>query len=116
MREPVERLLAGEQGVRRTRHTPIRQRRQRSTAYFADATANHNPIVTAVMRLPAPTAVTNDRCLPAYRTPPRQPFTLRLIGLAFFAGTWDKDDHGCEGMPRNRHPPRHLTPRPRLRS
>ena len=37
-------------------------------------------------------------------------------GLASIAGTWDKDDHGCEGMPRNRYPPRHMTPRPRLRS
>ena len=39
-------------------------------------------------------AVTDDGHLPASRTLARQPLALRLAGLAFFAGTWDKDDHG----------------------
>ena len=27
-----------------------------------------------------------------------------IAELASIAGTWDKGDHGCEGMPRNRYP------------
>ena len=100
--EPVERLLAGQQAVRRPRHTLTRQHRQRSAANFADATTNQNPITDPVMRLSAPSAVTDDCHLPASRTLARQPLALHLAGLALFAGTWDKNDHGREGSPRNR--------------
>jgi hypothetical protein len=63
-----------------------------------------------------PPAMTDDRHLPARRTLARQPLGVILAGLALFAGTWDKDNHGWEGTPRNRTSPRHTTPRPRLRS
>jgi len=66
--------------------------------------------------LSAAAAVADDCDLAASRALPGQPLGIILTGLASIAGTWDKDDHGCEGMPRNRYPPRHMTPRPRLRS
>jgi len=100
--EPVERLLAGQQTVRRTRHTLTRQHRQRSAANFAEAATNQNPIPGPVMCLSAPSAVTDDRQLSASRTPAREPLAFHLAGLALFAGTWDKNDHGREGSPRNR--------------
>jgi len=47
----------------------------------------------------------------------RQPFAVIITGLASIAGTWDKNDHGQRRQPpRNRYPPRPLTPRARLRS
>jgi hypothetical protein len=39
-----------------------------------------------------------------------------LPRLASVRRIWDNNDHGCEGMPRSRTSPRHMTPRPRLRS
>lgn len=46
--------------------------------------------------------------LPARRTLPRQPLTLLPIGLAFRAGTWDKNNHdgakvGLEPLPAKAH-------------
>jgi hypothetical protein len=112
----IERLLAGPQTIRRARHAPGRKHRQRAATNLTDATTNQDPIVNAIMCLSAPPPVAHDRDLPAGRALPRKPITLRLLGVALCARTWDKDDHGREGMPRNRHPPRHMIPRPRLRS
>ena len=72
--------------------------------------------MNGVMCLSATTSVADDRDLPACRALSGQPLGVIAAGLASIAGTWDKDDHGCEGTPRNRRPPRHTTPRPRLRS
>ncbi|HXB70446.1 MAG TPA: hypothetical protein VNY05_19510, partial [Candidatus Acidoferrales bacterium] len=60
----------------------------------------------AVMCLSAASAVTDDGDLPARRALPRQPLGVVVAGLASIAATWDKDDHGCEGTPRNRYPPK----------
>jgi hypothetical protein len=115
--QPIKRLLAGRKVIRRARHAPARQRRQRSPANLADATTNHNRVVHGVMRLSPPPAMTDNRDLPACRTLPGQPLGVIAAGLASVARTWDKDDHRCEGYaPGIGTPPRHMTPRPRLRS
>jgi hypothetical protein len=114
--EPFKRLLPGLQSVLSAWQATLRQYRQSAAANFADATTNPNPITGPVMCLSSSSAVTDERRLPAHRTLARQSLALGLVGLALFAATWDKDDHGCEGMPRNRHPPRHMTRWPRLRS
>ena len=97
-------------------HTPGRQHGQRSATNLAKAATNQNPIMQAVMRLSPTTPVADDGDPAANRALSRQPLGIIPTGLASIAGTWDKDDHGCEGMPRNRYPPRHMTPRCRLRS
>lgn len=114
--ELFQRLLAGRQAVVRAWHTPGGQDGQRAAANLAHATPQQNPIMQAVMRLSATPSVADDCDLTASRALPRQPLGIILTGLASIAGTWDKNDHGCEGTPRNRYPPRHMTPRPRLRS
>ncbi|HLJ75946.1 MAG TPA: hypothetical protein VKT75_00960, partial [Acidobacteriaceae bacterium] len=52
----------------------------------------------AVMRLSATPPVADNSGLAASRTLPGQPIGVILAGLASIAGTWDKDDHGCEGI------------------
>jgi hypothetical protein len=51
-------------------------------------------------------AVPDDRRPATARTLPGQPFAVKPAGLASVPGTWDKNDHGREGMPRNRYPAR----------
>jgi hypothetical protein len=41
--------------------------------------------------------MTDDGNLPAVRALPGQPVGVILAGVASIAGTWDKNDHGCEG-------------------
>ena len=102
--ELFERLLAGQKAVVRAWQTPGRQHGQRAAANLAPAPPQQNPIVPAVMRLPATPSVADDCHLAASRTLPRQPLGIVLAELASIAGTWDKDDHGREGTPRNRYP------------
>jgi hypothetical protein len=90
---------------------------QGMTAAPADTTSHQNRIVIPVMRPSEAPSMSNDRGPAATRAIARQPFAVTIASrLASIPGTWDKDDHGREGMPRNRYPPRPLTPRPRLRS
>jgi len=96
--ESFERLLAGYQAVCRAWHTPGGQHSQRAATNPAKAAANQNPIMPAVVCLSAPPSVADDCDLAARRAPPGQPFRVVLVGLASIAGTWDKDDHGCEGI------------------
>ena len=114
--ELVERLLPDRKAVRRARHAPLWQYGQGIVADFANATTNQDPAVNPVMGLTPAPAVTDDGGLPATRTLAREPPAAAIAGLASIAETWDKDNHGREGTPRNRHPPRHTTPRPSLRS
>jgi hypothetical protein len=114
--ELVERLLADRKAVRCARHAPLWQYGQGIVADFANAATNQYPAVNPVMGLTTAPAVTDDRDLPASRTLAREPLAAAITGLASIAETWDKDNHGREGTPRNQHPPRHTTPRPRLRS
>jgi len=100
--ESIERLLAGQKAVVRAWQTPGRQHGERSATNLAPAAPQQNPIVPAVMRLSATPSVADDRALAANRALAGQPLGIILTGLASIAGTWDKDDHGCEGMPRNR--------------
>jgi len=90
--------------VVRAWQTPGRQHGQRAAANLAPAPPQQNPIVPAVMRLPATPSVADDCHLAASRTLPRQPLGIVLAELASITGTWDKDDHGREGTPRNRYP------------
>ena len=69
-----------------------------------------------VMGLTSAPDVTDDRDLPASRTLAREPLAAAITGLASIAETWDKDNHGREGTPRNRTSPRHTIPQPSLRS
>jgi len=112
----VERLLADRKAVQRSRHAPLWQYGQGVVTDSANAATNQDPAVNPVMGLTTAPAVTDDRDLPASRTLAREPLATAITGLASIAGTWDKDNHGREGTPRNQHPPRHTTPRPRLRS
>jgi hypothetical protein len=94
----IDRLLAGQETIRGARHTPGRQHSQRAAANLAPAAPHQNPLMGAVMCLSSTPSMTDDGSLTASRTPARQPIAFRLIGrligLAFFTGTWDKDDHG----------------------
>lgn len=105
-------LVAGPEGCSaRLAHTRRAARsacRRNSCTCHAAAKSNH----AAIMRLSSTPPMSDDCELTANRTLPRQPLGIILTGLASIAGTWDKDDRGCEGMPRNRTPPRHMTPRP----
>src|SRR5205085_6077595 len=50
------------------------------------------------MHLPASPSMADDVELAATRALPGQPFAVVLARLASVAGTWDKNDHGCEGI------------------
>jgi hypothetical protein len=104
--ELLEGFVAGQQTVWRTRHTPPRPHRQRRTTNLADATAHQNPIVNGVMCRSAAAPVADEGDATASRTLSGQPLGVILTGLALSAETWDENDHGCEGMPRNRYPPK----------
>jgi hypothetical protein len=58
----------------------------------------------SIVSLPESPAMSDDRNPAAARTPAGQPFGVILAGLASGPGTWDKNDHGREGLPRNRYP------------
>jgi len=90
----VESLLACWQAIRCARHAPTRQYGQRATAKLAESAADHNPIMHGVMRLSAPSTVSDNGDLATSRALPGQPFGIILTELASIAGTWDKDDHG----------------------
>jgi len=68
--ELFESLLACQQAVCRTWHTPGGQYGERSATNLAKDAANQNPIVPAVMRLSAPTAMADDGDLAAGRALP----------------------------------------------
>lgn len=53
-----------------------------------------NPVVARIMRLAQSPSVADDGRLTASGTLTGQPLAVRNIGLALFAATWDKDDHG----------------------
>jgi hypothetical protein len=113
---PREGGLPCQQAVGRARHAPPGKGGQRATAELAEAAPDPNPIVSGIVRLAEPPAMSHDPTQAAARTPAWQPFAVILPGLASVCRIWDNNDHGCEGTPRNQHPPRHTTPRPRLRS
>jgi hypothetical protein len=85
-------------------------------AMLADSAPYPNRIVPGIVRRPAPPAMSDDPAQAAARAAARQPLAVMRAGLASVRRIWDNYDHGCEGTPRNQHPPRHTTPRPRLRS
>ena len=96
--ELIERLMPRQKAVARVWHTPGGKHGQRTATNLAHAAPHQNPIMQAVMRLSASPSVADDCALAASRTLPWQPLGIILTGLASIAGTWDKDDHGCEGI------------------
>ena len=96
--ELCERLLAGESAVARAWHTPGWEHGQGAATNLAQAAPQQNPIMPAVLRLSATPPVSNDCALAAKRTLAREPLGVIPAGLAPIAGTWDKDDHGREGI------------------
>lgn len=67
-------LLSAVKTVVAVRWRPCRQNREGFPARAAPSPANPDAVVALIMRLLAPSAVTYDRPIPAYGTPPRQQF------------------------------------------
>jgi hypothetical protein len=77
-------------------------------ATVAKSAPNPNRIVNLIVRLTRSAPVPDNGHLPAARALPGQPFAIEIAGLASIRGTWDKNDHGCEGirpesLPRKGH-------------
>jgi len=65
---PQQCLTAGQQTVMRVRQRKHRQKRERRPTLSAAAPANPDPVVMLVVRLLAPSTMTNDRFLFTNRT------------------------------------------------
>jgi hypothetical protein len=84
---------------------------------FADSAPNPNPVVPIVMGLTEAASMADDDRNPATaRAVTRQPLCVVFARLASVRRTWDNNDHGCEGTPRNRYPSKATDSEVRLRS
>ena len=79
----TQRLTAGDQAVMAVRQREHGQEGNRRATNIADAAPDGDPVMVFVMRLFPPTAMTNDRILPASRAHANESFgaSLRPIGF-----------------------------------
>jgi hypothetical protein len=66
-------LLTAKQALVRVRQHKQRQKGERQMTVAAHATADADPVVVRIVRLPPATAVSNDRIAPAAGTAPLDP-------------------------------------------
>ena len=117
--QPVHGLPAGRSAELRAGNAKAGENRDGAVAVSAEGAANPDRIEKGVKSPAQPSAVADDRTSPATGTIAGQPLAVEPAGpagLASVPGTWDKNNHGREGTPRNRYPAKAWIPRPRLRS
>ena len=105
-----QRLAASQQAVVGVRQREQGKQGEGLSTTLANAAPNPNPVVMFIVRLLAPTTVTDDGIAFANRTSPQQNLLaiVRPIGfdLVWRRRKWDKENRSSWGLPPDVDPPR----------